>query len=211
MGAEVTFHHSTHNLLQIGDCLSLLPHLACRHKTGMGKEKRKKKSNTEKNFQLSHHGAEKAWMLSVQILVWLEACVCTTFISSPPPLSLALSLTHTHTFPCSRLPGTPHFLPTASSLSDTKKEKRKKKKESTGVRLSLAALLWCQPVAVTRATACSLAVRRPSAVTAGDGAAPRLGRIKLTRFLQHSLQGRWIAVQTHPKFLSLPVSLRILH
>jgi len=139
--------------------------------------------------------------------------VCTTFISSRP-LSFALSLTHTHTFSCSRLPGTPHFLPTASSLSDTKKEKeKKKKKESTGVRLSLSALLWCQPVPVTRATACSLAVRRPSADSAADSGAPRLGRIKLTQLLQHSLQGRWIAMQTqmHPKFLSLPVSLRILH
>jgi len=46
------------------------------------------------------------------------------------------------------------------------------------------------------------------AVLAGK---PWLGSIKLTLLRQHSLQCRSIAVQTHPEFLSLPVSLRTWH
>lgn len=46
------------------------------------------------------------------------------------------------------------------------------------------------------------------AVLAGE---PVLGRMKLNPLPRHSLQHRLIAVQTHPKFLSLLVSLRTRH
>lgn len=103
LGAEVTSHHSTHNLLQIGDCLSLLPHLACRHKTGMGKEKKNKEKEKEKRKAIprktsSYHSTGQkrpGCSLFKSLFGWRHVCAPLSF---PLLLSLLLSLSHTHTY-----------------------------------------------------------------------------------------------------------------
>lgn len=204
--------------------------------------------NNKKKYWLSQsllYRAEKACLHSVKILVWLKACVYTTFISSPPSLCSPKL-----TFSWKGLPGTlcSCFMIATSSLFYTKGQDWNQTFPSSSTLVpagpsdqscfSMAGgtSLWCSntQVGCVRCQGGVAAVAQGSkscktlsgqsgecpgsksspqccaalAVLAGE---PVLGRMKLTLLPQHSLQHRLIAVQTHPKFLSLLVSLRTRH